>query len=152
MTRLPILSTWPNETRRQPVDADVDVLRRFLAAGDVEVAPARRAGADEHRVAAFGEQRLQAVDALAAAELDAEVEDVAALLVDHLLGQAEFRDLRAHHAAGLRVAVEHDAFVAERREIARDRQRGRAARRPARCACRSCVAAGLGRRSRMSSL
>ena len=73
-----------------------------LRPGNVEVAPARRAGADEDRVVAFGEQRLQAVDALAAAELDAEVEDVADLLVDHRFGQAELRDLRADHAAGLR--------------------------------------------------
>ena len=65
--------------RGQPVDADMDVGGGFLAAGNVEVAAARRAGADEDRVAAFGQQRLQAVDALAADELDAEVEDVVAL-------------------------------------------------------------------------
>ena len=59
----------------------------------------------------------------AAAELDAAVEDVAHLLVDDAIGQPELGDLRAHHAAGLRVAVENDAFVAERREIARDGQR-----------------------------
>src|SRR5215213_2947113 len=41
--------------RREPIDADVDVLRRFLAAGKFQFAPARRAGADEHRVPAFGE-------------------------------------------------------------------------------------------------
>ena len=110
--------------RVQPVDADVDVLGRFLAAGNVEVAPARRAGADEHRVPAFGQQRLQAVDAGAAAELDAEIEDVAAFLVDHAVGQTEFRNLRADHAAGFGIAVEHDAMVTERRQIARHRQRG----------------------------
>ena len=64
---------------RQPVDADMDVGRGFLAAGNVEVAAARRAAADEDRVVAFGEQRLQAVDALAEPQLDAQVEDVAAL-------------------------------------------------------------------------
>ena len=63
----------------QPVDADMDVLGRFLAAGNVEVAAARRAAADEDRVEIFGEQRLQAVDALAADELDADIEDVIAL-------------------------------------------------------------------------
>ena len=68
--------------RGQPVDADMDVLGRFLAAGNVEVAAARRAGADEDRVVVFGQQRLHAVDAFAAAEFDAEVEDVAAFLVD----------------------------------------------------------------------
>src|SRR5690606_29933706 len=36
--------------RGQPVDADVDVGRCLLAPGDVEVAPARRAAANEDRV------------------------------------------------------------------------------------------------------
>ena len=105
----------------------MDVGGRFLAAGDVEVASARRAAADEDRIKVFGEQRLQAVDAPAADELDAEIEDVVALLVDHGLGQAELGDLRAHHAAGLRVLVEHHAVVAERSEVTRDGERGRAA-------------------------
>ena len=100
ITRLPILSMWPNET----LDSQSMPMWMFAAAslrpGIVEVAPARRAGADEDRVVVLGEQRLQAVDALAAAELDAEVEDVADLLVDHRFGQAEARDLRADHAAG----------------------------------------------------
>jgi hypothetical protein len=109
--------------RRKPVDADVDVLRRFLAAGDLELAAARRAGADEHRVVAFGEQRFQAVDAFAADEPDAHVEDVVALLVDDAVGQAEFWNLRAHHAAGLRILIEHGQVVAERREIARHGER-----------------------------
>jgi hypothetical protein len=34
------------------------------------------------------------------------IEDVADFLVDHRLGQAEARDLRAHEAAGLGSAVE----------------------------------------------
>ena len=75
----------------------------------------------------FGQQRLHAVDALAAAEFDAEVEDVAAFLVDDGIGQAEFRNLRADHAAGFWILVEHDAVVAERGEIAGDGERGRAA-------------------------
>ena len=81
--------------------------------------------------------------------VDAEIEDVVALLVDHVFRQAEFRDLRAHHAAGQRVLIEHHAFIAERREIARDRERGRAAaderdalavflRRPAWAGARGC--------------
>src|SRR5205814_8996539 len=57
------------------------------------------------------------------AEFHAEIEDVVALLVDHLVGEAKFWDLRAHHAARAEVAVEHDAFVAHRREIARNGQR-----------------------------
>jgi hypothetical protein len=42
--------------RGQPVDADVDVGGGFLAAGHVEVAAARRAGADEDGVVALGQQ------------------------------------------------------------------------------------------------
>ena len=86
----------------KPVDADVNIAGGFLAAGNVELAAARRAGADEDRVVVFGEQFLQAVDALAALELDAEVEDVVGFLVDHRIRQAEFRNLRPHHAARLR--------------------------------------------------
>ena len=47
------------------------MLRRgFGAARHVEVAPARRAAADEDRVEAFAEQRLHAVDLVARPELD----------------------------------------------------------------------------------
>src|SRR5208282_1827332 len=111
----------------QPVDADMDVLSRFVATGDVEVAAARRAAADENRVKPFGQQRLHAVDALAADKGDAEIEDVVAFLVDHAFRQAEFRNLRAHHAAGRRVQVKHDAVVTHRREVARHGERSGAA-------------------------
>ena len=43
-------SMWPKETLDEPVDADVDVGGGLLAPGNVEVAAARRAGADEDRV------------------------------------------------------------------------------------------------------
>ncbi len=105
----------------------MDVGGSLLAAGNVELAAAWGAGADEDRVVVLSQQLLQAVDALAALELDAEVEDVAGLLVDHAVGQAEFRNLAPHHAAGLGVAVEHGAVIAERGEIARHRERSRAA-------------------------
>src|SRR5262245_38021967 len=96
---------------REPVDSDVNVLGRILAAGYVEVAPARSAGADEDRIPVSGEKGLHAVDALAGLKLDAEVKDVAALLVDDSVGQAEFRNLRAHHAAGFWILVEDHAVV-----------------------------------------
>ncbi len=95
----------------------------FLAAGDVEVASARRAGADEDCIPIVRQQRLEAVDALAAAELDAEIEDVVAFFVDDRLRQAKARDLRADHAAGLGILIDHHARIAERCEVARDRQR-----------------------------
>ena len=102
----------------------MDIGGGFLAAGDVELAAARRAGADEDRVVILGEQLLQAVDAMAALELDAEVEDVIGLLVDHRVRQAEFWNLAPHHAARLGIGIEHGAVIAERGEVARDRKRG----------------------------
>ena len=62
--------------RGQPVDADMDVGRGLVPAGDRQVAPARRAAADEDRVVVVVQQRLQAVDALAEPHLHAEVGDV----------------------------------------------------------------------------
>jgi len=105
----------------------MDVRRRFLAAGNVEIAAPRRARADEDRIPAFRQQRLEAVDAPAAVKFDAEVEDIVAFLVDDRFRQTEARNLRADHAAGLGVLVEHHAVIAERRQVARDRERGGAA-------------------------
>ena len=110
---------------REPVDADVDVLGRFLASRNIEVAAARRTGTDEYRVVALGQQSLHAVHPPASAKLDAEAEDVADLLVDHFLRQAEFGDLAAHHAARLGVAVVEDDMIAVRRQVARHGERGR---------------------------
>src|SRR5690606_28994185 len=111
--------------RGQPVDADVDVRGGLLAARQVEVAPARRAAADEYRIVALREQRAHRIDAPAGDQVHAEVEDVAGFLVDDLLGQAEARYLGAHEAAGLRVGFVDRDLVAERREVARDGQRRR---------------------------
>src|SRR5204863_3615459 len=107
----------------QPVDADVDVLRGFPAPGNVEIAPARRARADEDRVIALLDQLFHAVDFHTTLEFDAEIEDIAHLLVDHFHRQAEARDLRPDHAARARILVEYGDVVAERREIARDGER-----------------------------
>ena len=101
----------------------MNVGRGLLAPRDFEVAPARSAGADEDRVVFCGEQLLQAVDAVAAAEVDADAKDVADFLVDYGFGKAELGDLRADHAACPLVAVEHRDLIAERREIARHRER-----------------------------
>src|SRR4051812_40280655 len=64
---------------------------------------------------------------MTALEVDAEIEDVIGLLVDHRIRQAEFRNLAAHHAARLGIGIEHGAVIAERGEIARYRERGRTA-------------------------
>ena len=71
---------------RQPIDADMDVGRRLVAARDVEIAPARRAAADKNRVPILGEQRLQAAHRLAEPGLDAHVEDQLDLFVGHGFG------------------------------------------------------------------
>src|SRR5205823_9285038 len=125
---------------RQPVDPDVDIFRRFLAPRKVEIASPRSAATDEDRVvgaaAVAREQRLQTVYSLTGAKLDAQAEYVADLFVDHRLGQAELGDLAPDHPSGLRVRVVDDAFVAERRQVARDRQR----RRPGADQCNALAA------------
>src|SRR5258706_10321081 len=59
------------------------------------------------------------------AEVDAEVEDVACLLVDHGFGKAKLGNLRADHAAGEAIGIERGHVVTEGREIARHRERRR---------------------------
>src|SRR5580658_9821063 len=125
MTRLPILSIWPNDT----LESQSMPMWMFLIASlrpGMSRSP-RRAAADEDRVEIFREQRFETVDALAADKFDADIEDVLAFLVEDFFRQAEFRNLRAHHAAGLRIGIEHDAGIAHRRQVARHRERGGAA-------------------------
>src|SRR5204862_5737263 len=110
---------------RQPVDADVDVRPRLVAAGEVEVASARRAAADEHGVVALAEQRLHGIDTLPAAKLDAQIQDVTDFFIDHRFGQTEFGNLAADHAARLRVAIEYGDLVTQWRQVTRHGERGR---------------------------
>jgi len=110
---------------RQPVDADMDVLCRFLAPRNIEIAPARRPRADEDRVIALLDQLFHAVDFHTALEFDAEIQDVAHLFVDHFHRQAEARNLRPDHSARARVLIEYGNLVAERRKVARDGERRR---------------------------
>ena len=66
----------------------------FLAAGDVEVAPARGPCADEDRVEPLVDDGLEAIDALAEARIDpSHTDDVADLFVDGRLGQTEAGNL-----------------------------------------------------------
>src|ERR1039458_1486467 len=58
------LVDMPEGDAGEPVDADVDVLGRFLASRNIDVAAARRARPDEYRVIALGQQGLHAVHAL----------------------------------------------------------------------------------------
>ena len=70
----------------------MDVARRFATSRNVEVAPARRAAADEDRIVAFADQAREAVDATFGDKLAAGRQSVADLFVDHLVGQAKLRE------------------------------------------------------------
>ena len=106
----------------QPVDADVDAVR-IVTARDVELLAARRAGADENRVEAFVEQRLHAVDGRVIANVDAHIEDLVDLVIEHVRGQTERRNVSAHQSAGLAVLFEHHDFVAQRQKVVGDGER-----------------------------
>src|SRR6516164_3194782 len=121
------LGDVPEGDRGQPIDSDMDVGSGFLAARDIEVTTARGARTDEDRVPVPGKQRFEALDACAAAKLDSQVEDIIAFLVDNGLRQAESGDLRADHAACLRILVEDDAMIAKRSKVARYGERRRSA-------------------------
>src|SRR5438034_9415710 len=96
----------PERHRGQPVDADVDVLRAVLAPGEVEVAAARRARADEQGIVTLGHQLLQPIDIYPAFEFDSDIQDITHLLVNHFEPQAEARALAPDHATRARVPVE----------------------------------------------
>ena len=87
----------------------------------------RCARADEYGIVALVQNTLQALHAGIEDLLHAHVENVANLLVEHFGGEAEGGNLRAHEAAGLGMFVVEVAFVAQRHQVARHRQRGRAA-------------------------
>ena len=101
--------------RRQPVNAEMDIGRRFLATGDDQVPPARRTRADEHRVIPIIEQRFQAVHGGIIPGLNPQRLNIADFLVDHAFRQAEFGDLTEDHAAATGKAIEYRNIVAHRR-------------------------------------
>ena len=69
--------------RREPLDADMYVRRGLGAPGEIQILPVRRAAADEHRVESLREQVAHARDGRVVPDVDAHVEDVADLLVEH---------------------------------------------------------------------
>ena len=71
----------------EPVDADMNIGGGLGSAGDIEIAPTGRTGADEDRIETLIDDSLQAVDPLAEARVDpSHPHNVANLLVDHRLG------------------------------------------------------------------
>ena len=111
----------------EPIDTNMDVGSGFLATGKMRFAAARRTSADEHRVIALGKSFLEAVYPDTEAGFHTHAQNVANLLVDHRLGQAEFRNLAADHAATLARPVKHGNAISKRQQIACDSQRRRAA-------------------------
>ena len=82
-TRLPTDVDVAEVNRLEPLDADEDLIG-VVAPGNLELLALRRAAADEHGVELLAvEQRLQAVDRRVVAHLDAHVDDVADLFVEH---------------------------------------------------------------------
>ena len=124
MTRLPIRVTWPNETDDSQ-SMPMWMLRRGLAAAGDRRGRGRAARPSRRRPRPSFRRAARCIESMRVPPRNStpSLQHVAGLLVDHLLGQAKARDLRADHAAGLGVAVEHDDLVAERRQVARDRQR-----------------------------
>jgi hypothetical protein len=109
----------------QPVDADVDVGGSFLAAGHLQVAPARCAAAHEDGVPVLRHQGLHRLHTLAGLEVHAQVQHIAGFFVDDFFGQTETRDLRADEAAGLVFTVVHRHRITLGGQVARHRQRRR---------------------------
>src|SRR6266436_8272492 len=107
----------------EPVYADVDVCAGFLASGNFELTPARRAATDKDRVMAFAEKRFHGIDALAQTQLGPQLEDVIYFFIEHGFRQAEFRDLRAHHSARAGIRIIEHAVIAQGQEIARHCER-----------------------------
>ena len=139
ITRLPMRLTWPNDTlesQSMPMWIWSAASRR---PGRSRSRPRGAPRADEDRVEVFGEQSLQAVDPMAAAKIDAEIEDIADLLVDHRLGQAEFRNLAC---ASCRRRADPGRRPRLRSRAARDRAPRSATparRRYRRCVCRCAL-------------
>ena len=109
----------------QPLDADMHFVTGFCAAGQIQLLTLRRPTTDEDGIVPFREQRLHAVDGSAVFHGGTHVDDVAALLVQHLLWQSERRNIHAHQPARLCVLLVDRDVVAEWQQIVRDRQGGR---------------------------
>ena len=95
----------------------MNMFTRFLAARNIQVAAARRPGADKDGVVPFIQYRLQAVDVGLEVCMDAHVEDVVDLLIQNCRWQPEGGDLAAHKAAARRLIVIKVELIAKWRKI-----------------------------------
>ncbi len=75
--------------RREPLDTYMNVRRGLGSPGKVEILPVWRAAPDEHRVESLCQQIAHARDGRVVPDVDAHVEDVTDLLVEHARRQAE---------------------------------------------------------------
>ncbi|OIQ71442.1 hypothetical protein GALL_469390 [mine drainage metagenome] len=96
----------------------MDRIGGFGSSGDVQVAAARGAAADENRVVILGEELLQAIDPVTQAHFGAKSGDVADFLVNDFFRQTEFRNLRADHAARPGIPVIDDDMITQRCQVA----------------------------------
>ena len=106
---------------------DPRLARRLTpTAREVEFFAPRGTAADEDRVEALFEQRTEARDGRVVPDIDTHVEDHLRLLVEHLRGEAERRDVRPHQPAGFVMLLEDRDGVPEWQEVVRHGERGRA--------------------------
>ena len=86
---LPDLLDVAEVGRREPLDTYMNVRRGFGAPGEIEILSVRRAAPDEHGVESLREQIAHARDGRVVPDVDAHVEDVAHLFVEHARRQSE---------------------------------------------------------------
>ena len=106
---------------RQPFDTDMNTIG-VVAPRDLEVLSLGRSATDEDRVIALAEQRAHARHRRVPADFDAHVQDVLDLLVQHLGGKPERRNVHPHQSAGAIQLFVNDNVITERHQIVRDSQ------------------------------
>jgi hypothetical protein len=104
----------------------MDTVTGFFTARKVQVATLRRPGANEYGVVIFFQDFLKTGDVVIKVGMNAQGEDVAYFFVEDAFRESEPRYLSAHHATALMPLVVKVYFIAERCQVPRNCQRGRA--------------------------
>src|SRR5580698_886334 len=113
--------------RLEPCDTDVHVRGGLRATREAQLLALRRTGADKHRVeSASREQLAHALDGVVELQVHSHARDLADLVVEHGVREAERGDVGPHEPAGLGRLLENGDLVAERHEVVRHRERGTA--------------------------